>query len=341
MNGLRAAAWRRVALCVLPLAGLTFLASMPVAARGDIYVLNFASAAGNGAEGTISQYSQSGQLMNPAVVSGLLDPRQMALSGQNFYVATTDPALNSTAQDIGQYTTSGVRVNAALISGTATFPAGVNFVNSIAVSGSNIFVANSDTGTVGEYSISGDTINANLITGLNDPGGIAISGSQLFVANINGGTIGEYTLGATPGTIASSTPSLISGLQNPTSIGISGNNLFVASLFGPVGEYTTSGGMVHASLLSGLSGGSNFGFPTYFTQLAISGSNLFLFDANSGIIGEFTTSGETVKASLISGLPGAPQAIVVSDSVPEPASLALMVMGAGVLAARRRSRVLG
>ena len=123
-----------------------------------------------------------------------------------------------TAGTIGEYTTAGATVNAALISG-------LNGPLGIAVSGSNLFVANygdwhdrrihhlggdgerradlgverpvwalrcrariclSRTfahGTIGEYTTSGATVNAALISGLNDPHGIAVSGSDLFVTN--------------------------------------------------------------------------------------------------------------------------------------------------------------
>ena len=40
-------------------------------------------------------------------------------------------------------------------------------------------------GTIGEYTTSGATVNASLITGLNDPDGIAVSGGNLFVANFH------------------------------------------------------------------------------------------------------------------------------------------------------------
>ena len=46
-----------------------------------------------------------------------------------------------------------------------------------------IFVTNNDTGIVGEYTTSGATVNASLITGLTRPSGIAVSGNKLFVAN--------------------------------------------------------------------------------------------------------------------------------------------------------------
>ena len=69
---------------------------------------------------------------------------------------------------IGAYTTSGATVNAALISGL-DLPFG------IAVSGSDLFVANIDGGTIGEYTTAGATVNAALISGLDLPTDVAIA----------------------------------------------------------------------------------------------------------------------------------------------------------------------
>ncbi|HEV2319176.1 MAG TPA: hypothetical protein VGV18_05465, partial [Verrucomicrobiae bacterium] len=87
-----------------------------------------------------------------------------------------------------------------------------------------IYVAN-DAGlnTIGEYTDSGSTVNASLITGLLSPYGIAISGNDLFVANYLGYTVGEYT---TSGSTINA--SLIGGLGSPYNVAISGNDLFVA-----------------------------------------------------------------------------------------------------------------
>jgi PEP-CTERM motif-containing protein len=72
---------------------------------------------------------------------------------------------------------------------------------------------NIGNGTVGEYTTSGATVNASLISGLNEPIGIAVDGSDLFITNAGSGTIGEYTTsGATVNT------SLISGLDGPEGI---------------------------------------------------------------------------------------------------------------------------
>src|SRR4030095_11931983 len=60
-----------------------------------------------------------------------------------------------------------------------------------------IFVANFETGTIGEYTTSGATVDPALISGLSLPQGIAVSGGNLFVTSLNltsnTGRIGEYT----------------------------------------------------------------------------------------------------------------------------------------------------
>ena len=113
-----------------------------------------------------------------------------------------------------------------------------------------IFVANNGSATIGEYTTSGATVNASLVSGLNNPSGIAASGGDLFIANVGNGTIGEYTtLGGTVNA------SLVSGLNSPEGIAVSGGDLFVANYYGgTIGEYTTSGATLNASLVSGLGG---------------------------------------------------------------------------------------
>jgi hypothetical protein len=82
-------------------------------------------------------------------------------------------------------------------------------LNGIVVSGNNVFVASYGNGTIGEYTTSGATVNASLISGLNHPNGIAIIGNDLFEVNYGVGTVGEYTTSG-----ATINPSLISGLSS-------------------------------------------------------------------------------------------------------------------------------
>jgi hypothetical protein len=134
-------------------------------------------------------------------------------------------------------------VNPALITG-------LNGPIGIAVSGSNLFVANQASGTIGEYTTSGATVNAALVTVPPlFPHGIAASGSDLFVDSTTN-TIGEYTTSG-----ATVNPALITGLNGPLGIAVSGSDLFVANnLSGTIGEYTTSGATVNPALITGLNG---------------------------------------------------------------------------------------
>src|SRR5271157_3191930 len=114
--------------------------------------------------------------------------------------------------------------------------------------GDNIFETNNASGTIGEYTDSGATVNPSLISGFGLPLGIAVSGSNLFVTDDLSGTIGQYTTSG-----ATVNPSLISGLSLPIGIAVSGSNLFVVnSNSKTIGEYTTSGATVNALLISGL-----------------------------------------------------------------------------------------
>jgi uncharacterized delta-60 repeat protein len=177
------------------------------------------------------------------------------------------------------------------------------------VSGSDLFIVNFTSGTIGEYTTSGATVNASLISGLSDPQGIAIAGSDLFVTSPSSGTISEYTTSG-----ATVNASLFSNeLPGPTAIAVSGSDLFVTqttdnSTIGTIGEYTTSGAIVNGSLVSGLI------FPE---GIALYGSDLFVVDNDSSAIGEYTTSGATVNAALASGLE-APFGIAVATIVPTP-----------------------
>jgi len=88
-------------------------------------------------------------------------------------------------------------------------------------SADSIFVSNLGAGTIGEYTTSGATVNASLISGLSNPGSIAASAIDLFVVNESPtNTIGEYTTSG--GTVNAS---LISSVTNPHQITVSGSDV--------------------------------------------------------------------------------------------------------------------
>ena len=100
---------------------------------------------------------------------------------------------------------------------------------------------------------------------------------------------------------------------------------------GMVGEYTTSGATVNASLIAGL-----------YDPLGIAsldGDLLVGYGEGAGVVGEFTTSGATVNSALISGLEFPTGIVVVAT--PEPGSLAFAGLAFASLlgyAWRRRGR---
>ncbi len=103
---------------------------------------------------------------------------------------------------------------------------------------------------VGDYTITGQTINANFITGLNSTWGVAVSESNIFIAN--GGTVSEYTLSG-----ATVNAALITGQGTIRGIAAVGSTLYVTNQSGRVGQYTVSNGTVTASNPTFITGSNN------------------------------------------------------------------------------------
>jgi len=209
----------------------------------DIFVVN----GGSGADGYVSEYTTAGEIVNQYLIVGLSDPQGIAVSGSDIYVA------NGACGEIGQYTLGAPGL---ITSSNPTLISGIGYPRGIAVSGSNLFVADSPANAINEYDITGTPLATPLVTGLQFPWGVAASGNDLYVANYAGnGPVGDYTLGADPGTLASSNPSLFLGSDYQQGIAALGSDLFVTNWnSGTIGEYTTSGDTVNASLVANIPG---------------------------------------------------------------------------------------
>jgi hypothetical protein len=268
------------------------LESRVLLSNGPIFVVNTG--------GTIGEYSTTGATINAALVSGLSNPQNIAVSGSDLFVVSVD------SRTIGEYTTSGALVNSALVTGLSA-PDG------IAVWGSDLFVTTGNaSGGIGEYTTSGATVNANLISGLDFPSGIASTGSDLFITCPGSQSISEYTSSG-----AKVNGNLVTGLGTPEGIAISGSDIFVVNASrGTVGEYTTSGAAVNTHLISGLNNPDG---------ITIAGSDLYVVNdgttPSNGSIGEYTLSGAPVNAALVTGLDG-PYGIAVPTG---PASVSGIV----------------
>jgi hypothetical protein len=283
----------------------TTLWAMPATAEGQIFVTNQQI-------GTVGEYTLTGAAVNPTLLSGLLDPSTVAVSGSNLLVA------NDHGGTIGKYTTSGAPISPSLISGLP------DFSTRFSLAGTSLFVLNPykdlfthDQGKVGIYDTSGAAITPTLLSGLNSTSGIAVADGAMYITSGALGTVSKYT---TAGALVN--PSLIAGLSSPSGIAVSGDKLFIANFNGTIGEYTTSGAAVNPALITGLNGAEN---------IAVLGDKLFVTNYNTGTVGEYTTAGVTVNPALITGLTG-PVGIAV---VPEPASGALAILGVVLLVAVR------
>ena len=262
---------------------------------------------------------------------------------------------------IAEYTVSGstvTTVNASLVKGLSQ-------PMSLAVSGSDLFVLNTGTGTIDEYTTTGAVVETSLVTGLSGARGIAVSGSALFVTDAVNGRIEEFN---TSGSLLKA--NFITGLGTPEDIAISGSDLFVTDWTNDcVAMYTTGGALLNADLVSPddlanpvgvtltVSGSDLFvtsvNYPysvgefqvSYTTDtvsvlnadlitglsnpwgVAVSGSDLFVSNTSAGTIGEYTTSGTKVNSSVIKSL-GSPMELVVvpsAASVPDQPSTALLL----------------
>jgi hypothetical protein len=125
---------------------------------------------------------------------------------------------------------------------------------------------------------------------------------------------------------------LISGLNNPQGIAVSGTDIFVRTGTG-VGQYTTLGITVNASLITGL-----YDRGTYMTvPIAVADSNLFV--ANNDKIAVYNLDGSLINASLISGLSTVCDFEIAGSPVPESSTYALILgltsLGYGIVRRRR------
>lgn len=192
------------------ISGLTFPDALAISGS-DIFVISY----GNGGyNGTIGEYTLSGAPVNTSLVTGLTAAAGLTVIPDLFNVGESDIFLvNDNNQSIDKYTVSGGVV-------TASHPyliAGLDSPSGVGIEGGDIFVSNQGaSSTIGQYTLSGATVNGSLISGLDHPESLAISGSgDILVGSYGNNTIGEYTTSG--GTVNSS---LISGLSNPTGIAV-------------------------------------------------------------------------------------------------------------------------
>ena len=171
-----------------------------------------------------------------------------------------------------------------------------------------IFITDNDGGEIGEYTASGQPVNADFIS-TDFATGLAFAGGNLYVADDVDGTVTGYN--AVTGAAIGSP--LVSGFSEGQLQGLAGagSSLYVVnngnglgSPDGSIGLYSTNGGTGNASFITGLVGPED---------VALSGNLLFV-SSSAGTIGEYNaTTGQAINASLITGLNN-PNGMVVSGN---------------------------
>jgi hypothetical protein len=190
----------------------------------------------------------------------------------------------------------------------------------IAAFGGNVFVANSLTNMINEYTSSGGAPVASICGDVRHPTEITASGGNLFVVN-QGGRTGEYITEYNAATGQQVDGKLIQGLQGPIQIAVSGTDLFVTHLSaGTIDEYdVTSGLLLKSGFITGLQGP---------TDIATFNGELFVTDVPHHSIDVYDiATGEFVRQ--ITGLHGRPQGIDIvlgSTSVPDQSATWLLLL---------------
>jgi hypothetical protein len=266
-----------------------------------------AAASPFGGNGTIDESVDFGQPQ--LLVQNLAMPTDIAVSDDIIYaVISGNGIISAFSASDGHLITSNV---AAIPKGR---PVG------IAAFAGNVFVANSRTNTINEYTSSGGAPIASISSDVRHPTEITASGGNLFVVN-QGGQIGEYITEYNAATGRQVDCKLIQGLHGTIQIAVSGTDLFVTHLSaGTIDEYdVTSGSLLKSGFITGLHGP---------TDVATFGNELFVTDVPQHSIDVYDiATGELIRQ--IEGLHGRPSGIDIvagGTSAPDPSATWLLLL---------------
>jgi hypothetical protein len=269
-------------------------------ASGQIYV------ASGLFTGKVAKYSNSGTVINSSLITGLNFPTGVAVDGQgSLYVVVRND------NKVSRYTESGGLLNATLLSYSTPSGIASDFLG-------HLYVARTDPGSVGEFTTAGQPVSVPFATGLFNPNGVAYNEGKVYA--LDSSAIYIYnTSGTLLNTIAA---------DNPWGICFDGSgHMFVPRQgAGAIAEYTSSGVLMNASLISGLS------YPVY---TGFDGQNLYVGELNNGNgrVGKYTTAGAPINPTLITGIDQFNAMVVV----PEPSVLAFAMLALAWLLPSRRT----
>ena len=164
--------------------------------------------------GCISACTTSGQVVNSGLVTGLTDPRGIAVDSTGHNLFVTLPGY------VGKYDTVTGQ-------GTDRLITLQNFPLCVAVVGTNLFVTTTDGtgGTIEKYDTDGNYLTT-LVSGLNQPYGVTLdaAGQFLYTGTVDG-SVWEYS--ATTGNLIKQ---LVNGSpQTPYGLAVDGSDLYVVT----------------------------------------------------------------------------------------------------------------
>jgi hypothetical protein len=313
-NAYRGSFLRRLILLILSAAALgpAILQAQQIYVTGGIYPTSYIGEYDANTGAPVSEFSANPYPNTPvgAVVVG-----NTLYTIEGPYVCEYDATMGAFLNYFGGYS--------SLIG-----PEGLVIANNIAyvssTNGSYITEFDATTGAVlNKYFISEASVPS--LGYAADPKGLLYSNNILYVANYGANAVSTFD--ATTGALLNA--NFAPGVQEPWSLAIRGNDLFVANWRGgTVGEYdATTGAVIDANFITDLGG----------PELALSGNDLFVSNWALGTVGEYdATSGAPINATLLTGL-NRPEGLAVTPA-PEPASAALLAVGAAMALGCRRRR---
>ncbi len=250
----------------------------------------------NEGTGTIARANVNGEEVNPSLIKGVSEPRQMTVDGAHVYWA------NGGSASLGRASLNGEEPNLSFIAGV-TEPRGV------AVDGKHIYWTSLTGGTIGRANLNGTEVNQSFITGAVEPNGLAVDGVHLYWTDQSRQTIGRANLEG-----KEVDQNFITAASEVRGVAVDGQHIYWDNLGGnTIGRANLEGKEVNQSFITGA------GSPS---AVAVDGAHIYWTNLSSNTIGRANLEGKEVNQSFIKGAIG-PWGLAVTyypAVITEPAS---------------------